>query len=76
VVLRGLSLTAVGLVIGLALAWAGTRAMQNLLYGVTAADPQTFGVVVALLGTIAVAACYLPARRAARVDPIAALRED
>jgi ABC-type antimicrobial peptide transport system permease subunit len=76
VVRRGLSLTAIGLAIGLALAWAGTRAMQNLLYGVGAADPVTFGAVVGLLGAIALAACYLPARQAARVDPIAVLRAD
>ena len=74
VVARGLSLTAVGLTIGLALAWAATRTMQNLLYGVAAADPWTFGAVVALLGAIALAACYLPARRASRVDPIMVLR--
>jgi predicted permease len=76
VVVRGLSLTAAGLAIGLVLAWAGTRAMQNLLYGVAATDPRTFGAVVALLTTIALAACYLPARRAARVDPIAVLRQE
>jgi putative ABC transport system permease protein len=76
VVRRGLSLTAIGLAIGLALAWAGTRAMENLLYGVGAADPGTFGAVVGLLGAIALAACYLPARRAARLDPIAVLRAD
>ncbi len=73
---RGLSLTAAGLAIGLALAWAATRAMQNLLFGVTAADPWTFAAVVALLGAIALLASYLPARRAARLDPIAVLRAD
>ena len=76
VVARGLALTAAGLSIGLALAWAATRAMQNLLYGVSAADPATFAAVVALLATIAIGACYLPARRAGRVDPINALREE
>jgi putative ABC transport system permease protein len=76
VVARGLSLTAVGLAIGLGLAWALTRTLQNLLYGVSAADPATFGAVVALLGVIALAACYVPARRAARLDPIAVLRAD
>jgi putative ABC transport system permease protein len=76
VVARGLTLTAAGLTIGLAAAWALTRTMQNLLYGVTAGDPATFGVVVALLGAIALAACYLPARRASRLDPIAVLRAD
>jgi predicted permease len=76
VVARGVSLTAVGLVIGLALALAATRTLQNLLYGVGAADPWTFGAVVALLGGIALAACYVPARRAARVDPIEVLRAE
>jgi ABC-type antimicrobial peptide transport system permease subunit len=76
VVARGLSLTAAGLAIGLALAWALTRTLQNLLYGVSAADPATFGAVVALLGVIALAACYVPARRASRLDPIAVLRAD
>jgi putative ABC transport system permease protein len=76
VVARGVSLTAVGLSVGLALAWAGTRTMQNLLFGVAAADPATFAAVVAVLAGVALAACYLPARRAAGVDPIAALRED
>jgi ABC-type antimicrobial peptide transport system permease subunit len=73
---RGLSLTAIGLVIGLGLAWAGGRAMQALLYGVTADDPRTFAAVIAVLGTIAFAACYLPARRAARVDPMIVLRDE
>ena len=76
VVARGLTLTAAGLAIGLALAWALTRTLQNLLYGVAAGDPATFGTVVGVLALIALAACYLPARRAARLDPIAVLRAD
>jgi ABC-type antimicrobial peptide transport system permease subunit len=76
VVARGLTLTAAGLAIGLAAAWALTRTMQNLLFGVTAGDPATFGIVVALLGSIALAACYVPARRASRLDPIAVLRAE
>jgi putative ABC transport system permease protein len=76
VVVRGLSLTAVGLTIGLGLAWALTQTLQNLLYGVAAADPTTFGAVVALLALIALGACYLPARRASRLDPIAVLRDE
>ena len=76
VVIRGLALTAAGLAIGLALSWAGTRAMQNILYGVAATDPRTFGAVVALLTTIALGACYFPARRASRTDPITVLREE
>jgi ABC-type antimicrobial peptide transport system permease subunit len=76
VVARGLSLTAIGLTLGLAIAWAATRTMQNLLYGVTAGDPWTFAAVVSLLGAIALLASYLPARRASRMDPIAVLRSD
>jgi putative ABC transport system permease protein len=76
VVARGLVLTGVGLSIGLALAWAATRALQNVLYGVTAGDPSTYATVVALLASIALLASYLPARRASRLDPIAVLRAD
>jgi ABC-type antimicrobial peptide transport system permease subunit len=76
VVVRGLSLTAAGLALGLGLAWALTRTLQNLLFGVAAGDPATFGAVVSLLAVIALAACYIPARRASRLDPIAVLRAD
>src|SRR4051812_19360306 len=76
VVRRGLMLTAAGLVIGLTLAFALTRTLQNLLYGVAAADPATFAAVAGLLGVIALAACYLPARRASRLDPIVVLRAE
>jgi ABC-type antimicrobial peptide transport system permease subunit len=73
---RGLALTGTGLVIGLGAAWAATRAMKNLLYGVTATDPATYAGVGALLAAVALAACWIPARRAARVDPIVVLREE
>jgi putative ABC transport system permease protein len=76
VVARGLGLTAIGLSIGLALAWSVTRTLQSVLYGVTADDPSTYAAVVGLLGGIALLASYLPARRASRMDPIAALRAD
>lgn len=76
VVGRGLALTAIGLTLGLGLAWMSARTLQSLLYGVTAADPATFAGVVGLLGTIALAACYLPARRASRVDPMVVLRDE
>jgi ABC-type antimicrobial peptide transport system permease subunit len=69
-------LTGTWLAIGLGLAWALTRTLQNLLYGVAAGDPATFAAAVALLATIALAACYLPARRASRLDPIAVLRAE
>jgi ABC-type antimicrobial peptide transport system permease subunit len=74
VVARGLWLTAIGLTIGLALAWVATRAMRTVLYGVTAGDLSTYAAVVGLLGAIALLASYLPARRASRMDPIAVLR--
>jgi predicted permease len=76
IVARGLSLTAIGLVIGLVTASAATRAMKNILYGVAATDPATFASVAALLAIIALIACWAPARRASRVDPITVLREE
>ena len=76
VVARGLSLTRRRPDVGLALAWALTRTLQNLLYGVSAADPVTLGGVVGLLGVIGFAASTSPRRRAARLDPIAVLRAD
>jgi predicted permease len=76
IVARGLALTAAGLVLGLGLAWMSARTLQSLLYGVTAADPATFTAVVGVLGAIALAACYLPARRATRVDPMVVLRQE
>ena len=76
VVGRGLALTTAGLALGLGFAWIGTRALRTLLYGVTPFDPGTFVAVVGVLGTIALAACYLPARRAARVDPMVVLRDE
>ena len=71
---KGLVLILIGLAIGLAASFALTRLMQNLLFGVGAADPLTFGAVALLLACVALAACSLPARRAANVDPIVALR--
>ena len=73
---RGLALTGAGLVIGLVAAWFATRALKNLLYGVAATDPITFASVASLLAIIALIACWAPARRASRVDPITVLREE
>jgi len=71
---RGLVLTSVGLVLGLGGALGLTRLMATILYGVGARDPATLASVAAVLATVAAAACYVPARRATKVDPIVALR--
>jgi putative ABC transport system permease protein len=67
-------LAAAGVGIGVAGAFAATRLMQSLLFGVTATDGVTFGAISALLFVTALAASYVPARRALRVDPMIALR--
>jgi putative ABC transport system permease protein len=71
---QGLRLAAAGTAIGLGLALALTRWMESLLYRVSATDPVTFAGIAALMLFVASAACYLPARRASRVDPMIALR--
>ncbi len=74
VLARGFRLTAVGLTIGLSLSYALANLLSSLIVGVSATDLTTFGGVVALLTTVAFAATYIPARRAAQVDPLIALR--
>jgi predicted permease len=74
VLLQGLSLTAIGLSLGLALSFSLTHFIAAFLYGVGANDPLTVIVGVVLLGTMSLLACYFPARRAMRVDPVAAIR--
>ncbi len=76
VVKHGITLTGIGVAIGLAGSWAATRTLKKMLYGVSSTDPTTFAAVAALLTVIALAACWIPARRASRVDPIVALREE
>ncbi|HEU4388350.1 MAG TPA: FtsX-like permease family protein, partial [Blastocatellia bacterium] len=71
---EGFKLTGAGLVAGLAAAFATTRLISESLYGVEAIDPATLACVVVLLLAVGLLACYLPARRAMRVDPIVALR--
>jgi len=71
---RGTRLAAAGIALGLAGSLALSRLLSGLLYGVQATDPLTFAAMALLLGAVALVACYLPARRAARVDPIIALR--
>lgn len=71
---QGLQLVLVGLAVGLIAAWALTRTMASLLIGISATDPLTYAMVAILLSAVAVAACWIPARRALRVDPMVALR--
>jgi predicted permease len=71
---RGMGLALVGLGIGLAASFALTRLMRSLLFEVSASDPMVFGVIAALLLSVAFAACVIPARRATKVDPMIALR--
>jgi len=71
---EGARLAVAGLALGLVAALAAARLLTALLFGVTAADPETFALVLVALGSAALAASYLPARRAARIDPMEALR--
>jgi putative ABC transport system permease protein len=71
---EGMKLTFIGVAVGLPLAAALTRLIQNLLFGVEATDPTIYAAVIFILSFVAAAACFLPARRAAKVDPMQALR--
>jgi putative ABC transport system permease protein len=73
---QGMRVSAIGIVAGLGIAFAVTRLLRTLLFEVSATDPGTFALVVALLTLVALLACYLPARRATRVDPLEALRSE
>jgi ABC-type antimicrobial peptide transport system permease subunit len=71
---QGLGLVALGVVVGLVSSFAVTRLLRNFLYEVQPLDPLTFVSVVVVLAAVALLACWLPARRAARVNPMEALR--
>ena len=71
-----MGLALAGVTLGLIAASAVTRLMKTLLFGVGVADPMTFSVIALMLLCVALTACLIPARRAARVDPLVALRHD
>jgi predicted permease len=73
---EGVKMTLIGVAIGVTVALGLTRVMATMLFGVSAADPLTFSCVAVFLALVALVACYLPARRATRVDPITALRHE
>jgi len=73
---QGLRLTVLGVLAGLSGAFAMSRVLGSLLFGVKPTDPLTIAAVVGLISAVALAACYLPARGATKVDPMLVLRED
>ena len=73
---QGLGLTLIGLVLGLLAELWLTDVMSHFLFGVSTRDPSTFATVALLLTVVAILACYVPARRATKIDPMAALRHE
>ena len=76
IIKRGMALTLAGVTIGLIASLALTRFMETLLFGVSATDPLIFSVIALLLTAVAMLACYIPAQRATKLDPMVALRCD
>ena len=76
VIRQGMWLVLIGVVIGMAASLAVSRVLKSFLFGLSAADPMTFGIIPLLLAAVALLACYVPARRATKVDPMIALRSE
>jgi ABC-type antimicrobial peptide transport system permease subunit len=76
VIRQGLSMAGLGVALGLVGTAVGTRVLASMLFGVSRVDPLTYASVLALVGLVATLACWLPAARAARSDPLVALRSD
>jgi putative ABC transport system permease protein len=73
---QGMILAGIGLAVGLVIVFILARFLTSMLYGVSPTDPITFIAITFLLAAVALVACYIPAHRAARVDPMVALREE
>jgi len=73
---QGMKLGVIGVAIGFAIAMGLTHFLSSMLFGITATDPVSFGAVILMLLVVVVMACYVPARRAMRVDPMIALRHE
>jgi ABC-type antimicrobial peptide transport system permease subunit len=73
---QGLAIVSIGIVVGLLAAWPSSRVMSSMLFEVSAHDPATYGLVTLLLLAVSILATYLPARRAAALDPVEALRSE
>jgi ABC-type antimicrobial peptide transport system permease subunit len=76
ILMDGMTLTLVGLAAGLAIVLVGSRLLSGALYGVPPRDPVSLGLAAAFLAAVALLASWMPARRAVRIDPMAALREE
>jgi ABC-type antimicrobial peptide transport system permease subunit len=73
---HGLALAAIGIAVGMTGAFALTRSIQSLIFGIAPNDPSTFAAMALVLATVALVACGVPAWRATRIDPIIALRQE
>jgi len=71
---RGMAIVSIGIALGIGAALVLTRLLSSMLFGVRPDDPLTYALIVPLLGIVVLAACYIPARRATRVEPMVALR--